>query len=779
MSSDTDRLVNLLLQRTSADENAVREDVRRLKQYGIDDESVLKTLTMKYGDAPSLSLLDVPAVTLVRAGLLVSHGIQGPRALATADPNRVTDAILGSRSLAEALVEAAAIVHDDSSALDTLREETDVSDRQIVDVLRPLVTDGIPPSEAVHDVTEILNREPSVLDVCELNPRAVYKLHQAGYETVDDIAAASVDDLRRVEDVEEQSPERAIKAARRESTRSAPEDRGDQLSTSGGEPTMGNSPDDTTDGTGGEDGSYQLRLLLVGSARPNLEDGEVAGIRIRAALENRDFELSSFDAVVYSGFTSPTPHHERLGPESCFEELHDQLGALASQLPAYYITGNFGHGDPLKTLYESDTYTHGPAPDPFATAQSDTLRYIPVQRSIPLGDVHITQNPALASAQQNCILVTPDLYPAIWNDHDALAYVAGGQLPGRLIEDSIAPMFALENIGPKRPDAAGGVHVITLTDSGINSHELVSLGDVDLRSCPDHIDRGLQFTPEDNGCIFCYNEARYFEEWLESVTQSGRSTSVASGVAEIADLVVEKANFTDDEAEDFREYLSNRITDDYIGQSRGPRAEGRRRPDSPLLPDPRDVYDEATLVASESLRIPPHERAAYFRRFGVEAPETVLQAPFDEVAPPIPQGMASAHADLDEAAHDRDLLGGEWLFFPKRQTIGSIWTRTLELVDDGRLYDAQVGTAWHHEARTSRSRRYYLAVAVPNYFDVDDVRRVAELITTEDIIEDEQVFFFKPLLYTRLAIHDRNAPDYGLSSSTRYTLSALRELSTD
>ncbi|RNJ22604.1 hypothetical protein [Halosegnis longus] len=122
----------------------MKDDVQRLKQYGINDEAILKALTMKYGKSVEPSLLDVPAVTLVRAGLLISHGIEDPRSLAAADPDDVADTDVGSKSFAKAIIEAAAIVYDDSPTLNTLRKKTDADDQSIITTLRPLIAVGIP-----------------------------------------------------------------------------------------------------------------------------------------------------------------------------------------------------------------------------------------------------------------------------------------------------------------------------------------------------------------------------------------------------------------------------------------------------------------------------------------------------------------------------------------------------------------------------------------------------------------------------------------------------------
>ncbi|WP_200530878.1 putative phosphothreonine lyase domain-containg protein [Halorubrum sp. LN27] len=802
MPSDIDQLTTLACRRTSAAEEDIRDDIRQLKQYGVGDEAILKTVSIKYNNTETISLLDVPSVTFPRAGLLVENGIEDVRSLAAADPSSVANADIGSKSMAESIIEGAKIILNDSDVLDRLQNETDISDTQLVKHLRSLISDGIPPSDVVDELIKILNQEPSLLEACGLDMKQAHYLRQEGFETVEQIADSNVVNIVEARSIGTKTAQLVIEAAQRElgrtksgqrnlesqdsngkSGESSPNsqstdsqtkssDRSERQNTSElkDNPSTVSNPSTNSDDT-------ELRLLLIGSARPNIQDGEVAGIRIRAVLETEGYDLSSFDAAIYSGFTPPSPHHEQLGPQSCFEELIDQLGPLASKLPVYFITGDFGHGDPLDTVYDEFEYAPGSTSDPFVTAPNEELRYIPTQETVSLKHLSLTQNPAIAASEDNCVIVTPDLYPELWNNHDSLAYIAGGQLPGRTVNNSIAPMYSMENVGPMRPDAAGGIHDVTLTDDGINSHNLISFDDAGLVTCPDHIDRGLQFTDTGDRCIFCHNEERYFEEWLITGARKARHDKRDFDLDGAVEFVADTAKLTSEQETQFREYVSERIYEDYFGiKDRGPTIDGRRTPDSPLIPDPRSVYDESSQQASKLLRVQPHERAKYFRRYNIEDVQETTNRPFDKVAPPIPEDMSEAHKELDRGAYERSELGGEWLVFPKRQTIGSVWQQALELVDEGVLYDAQVSTAWHHEARGDRSKRYYMGLAVPNYFDVADVYRVGNVITSEDLVGDEGMFFFKPLFYTRLGVARRNARDYGLDSSTRYTLSALNKL---
>lgn len=788
MNSDpNNKIAKIIVNRTGGRERDVVNDVERLQQYGLHREPILKALAQKYDEGGSQTLLEVPGVGVVRAALLIANDIETPRVLSSATVGEVAAIELGSEGYAKAIIETSSMILDESPTLDQIRSETDVTDETIISTLRPIATAGKPPSEVTTELVKILKQDPSVMETCSLDARVVYNLREAGYETVSDVASASIDELSEVNYLGVSNAKRAQEAAR-----AAVDTTGDGASKTSTEEGEGQSKtnkasandddtrfDDTDvkrDAEGDRNG-FNLKLLLIGSARPNLEDGEVAGIRIRAAIESADYDLDTFDAALYTGYVPPSPHHEQFTPEACFEELHEQLHAIAAQIPVYYITGDIGHGDPLENVYDHGTYAPSESHDPFATAQSELLTYVPIQDTLEIENVQLTQNPVIAESRDRCLLITPDLYPELWNAHDSLAYIAGGQLPGRLIEDSIAPSYAMENVGPKRPDSAGAVHTVTITEEGIESHDLIPMGDVEMASCPDHIDRGLQFSHEDSGCLFCVNENRYFEEWVQAGAHSIREDGSDPTLEEAVEKIADGAHFTEGQSERFRDYAANRIYEDYFGRKEaGPTVGGRRPLDSPLLDDPRDVYDAASLIASSQLRLEPHDRSTYFQRFDVTEVNETLSADFDDTRPPTSGEASTGVKEMDQAAFERRQLRGEWLFFPKRRTIGNTWTQMLELVDEGEVYDAQVGTAWHQQARSSRSDRYFLAAAVPNYFDVDDVHRVGELVHSRGIVDPGGVFSFKPVLYSQLGIHKYTARNYGMESSTRFTLRELRQL---
>lgn len=778
MASESKQIAIIISRRTEGRESDIHDDAKKLGRYDFSRETILKTLGLKYDEVDDLTLLDVPGVGIVRAAALIDAGYETPRLLANANVDEVEDIEYVGSGTGRAIVEASRITLDESNIPSRLREETDYGDRELVNLLRPIAASGTPPSEATDDLVTILTRDPSLVDELDIDGRTTYKLERSGLGAVEHIAEASIEELTSRANLGEETAKQIREAASSVVEEARDEPGSDELSNQNGgkRGEDGESVDTEPQTTDSPD--FELRLLLIGNARPNLEHGENAGIRIRAALGSANYDLDDFDAAIYTGYVSPTPHHETFSPSGCFEELNEQFHALATQLPLYYITGDYGEGDPLENVYDRQSYAPEDSYDPFVTAPTDLITYIPIQDRVSLGSIQATQNPAIADERDDCLLIAPDLYPELWNDHGALAYIAGGQLAGRHLEDSIAPSYAMENVGPKRPDAAGAVHSITVTDDGIQSHDLVPLGDVTMITCPDHINRGLQFAHEGSGCLFCLNEDRFFEEWLRAGTRSYRAENREETLGSALEGIADRGYFTPEQAGDFREYAEKLIYEDYLGQSPGkPTIGATRLTGSELIDDPRDIYDEAVLIASEQLGIEPHQRAAYFHRFDAMTPGETRERPFEEVRPPIPEDVNDGHSELDQAAYDRNEFVGEWLFFPKRQVIGQIWRDVLELVREGILYDAEVATAWHHQARSDRSKRYFLGVAVPNYFDVGDVHRVGKVLTeNESIVSNDQVFSFKPTLYSKIGMHKHNASQYGVDSPSRYTMRTLNRL---
>lgn len=777
MAQDSEQIAKIVGRRTEGRESDIQDDAKKLGGYGFARDTILKTLALKYDETGDTTLLDVPGIDIVRAGALIDAGYETPHTLATANIDEVEDIKQVGSGIGRAIVETSRIVLDESNLPEKLREETECTYKELVDLLRPIAAIGVPPSEATDDLVSVLSREPSIVNELGLDGRTAYNLERSDLGTVDRIAEASIDELTSQDYIGEQTANR-IREAARDTSDNWGEEPGSNGAQKHDDSEDENDETDSTETEPSDTPGFELRLLLIGNARPNLEHGENAGIRIRAALESEGYDLDNFDAAIYSGYVSPTPHHESFSPTGCFEELNEQFKALATQLPLYYITGDYGEGDPLENVYDRQSYAPGDTYDPFTTAPTDLIEYIPIHDTVPLDPIQATQNPSIAAGRDDCLIVAPDLYPELWNDHEALAYIAGGQLPGRYLEDSIAPSYSMENVGPKRPDAAGAVHSITITDEGIQNHNLISLGDVTMISCPDHINRGLQFAHEGSGCLFCLNEDRFFEEWLKAGTRSYRARNGDAELGSALEYITDSGYFAPEQAEDFRTFADQKIYEDYLGQSHGePTIGAGRETDSGLVDDPRDIYDEAVLFASEQLGIEPHERAAYFHQFDVTTTAETQELPFEEVQPPIPDGISEGHTELDHAAYDRNMLVGEWLFFPKRQVVGQVWRNVLNLVAEGLLYDAEVATAWHHQARSDHSKRYFLGVAVPNYFDVQDVHRVGKLLIEKNIVGDDQVLSFKPILYSKLGMHTRNASQYGIESSSRYTIRTLNQLS--
>jgi predicted flap endonuclease-1-like 5' DNA nuclease len=778
-------------------------DVETLRTYGFDDRTIAETLLLKYDKGSELTLFDVAGLGEKRVATLVSNGVGTPSALLNTSVEQLARIDGVSRDSAKAHREAAQVATGESGLVNELAAESGGDPDAIQTAVEMLLAIGHPASDAKDGLKEVFSQTPTLIDACGVDARQAYFLHVAGYETPEDIADATTDELADVYYLGPTTATRAHDEAveltsvsvdvpepddtdTQPTTGSSPvEDEGDNTedTSSDGDsdtntieyPFDSDASDDQTDD--GDDESGEVRLLVVGSARPNLEFGDHAGIRIRATLETQGYDISAFDAAIYTGFTPPTSFHERFDEDGVYNELLDQLGPLSSQLPVYYLPGNYGMGDPLDSVYEP-TYAPTKRGEPFAFAPEETMTYVPIQGTVSLGPFELTQNPEIAAHRDPTILITPDFYPELWTEHAATAYFAGGQLTGRWSGDSLVPTFAVENTGPKQADCAGACHDVTIDETGIESHDVIPLDELETHTCDAHFDRGIQFAIPETGCIFCRNESRYFEELFRAGARQVRTDRAAGDVDAIIDAVESTAWLSEEQLAGFESYVRSTLRADQLGQApAGPTIDAKRDPHSELLADPRDVLDRPVLTAHDELRIPPHERAAYFDRHDVQDAGTMYRTTtFEDVCPPATDEGGEQQRELDKEAYERGLLQGEWLIFPRARTVGPLWEFALEAVASGEFYDAQITTKWHRTARTQRTDRHALSIAIPNYFELEDAYRVVERIQSHDWFEkDEDMILFKPLLYSQVGISVWSREEYGLAETVRYRPWQLRK----
>lgn len=797
VADDISEAAELVVRQAGGSKADVVDSLQRLREYGVDVREAAKTVLYRRTNPDTDTVFGVRGVGLPEGHELFVAGVQSPEELATTSPERVANLSGLGESHARVLVESAELfVGDRDEFVRELASEAGQTVEQIETDLEQFLDAGVPPSEAAAPLRRVYGSEPTLMDVCDVDARVAHYLSDAGYGSLQEVLGADEDELTDVQYVGPATAESARRAAkeywsdlgsghgegttdRTGSGDNKSEDRsvdephhGSERGTNNGGETGGDEQMRST--TEHEESQVsrdepKLRLLVVGSLRPNVEHDDNAGIRIRAVVQNSELEFSEFDAALFTGLCPPSSFHERHGPDGFAEELEEQLSPLTRELPVYFVTGDFGHGDPLELVYD-DEYAPGARLEPFAFGSPPEFHYVPIQGTNSLGEFELTQNPDVARTTENCLLVTPDLYSELWGSHDSVAYVAGGQLAGRWKGDSLAPSFTIENIGPQRKDTAGTLHAVTVGTDGIERHDTIHLGDVEMESCDKHIDRGVQFVRDGTGCVFCHDPNQYFKElWQSGVHKADPESELET----IVESVSREAMLSGDQVDDFESFVNAKLSAG--GLTASPNRENSVETDvgSPLMSDPRNVYHRMTVDARSELNVRPRDRATYHHRHDVSDVETLHQeSTFEDVRPPAEE---DAQVELDELAFNEGMLQGEWIIFPKTRIVGTVWENILQGVADGELYDAQIATAWHRHARGERSDRHALSVAVPNYFDTDDVLRVGNLIDEETFSGYDGTIIFKPFVYSMLRITKRNKQRFGLSEAVRFRLSQLRD----
>lgn len=172
--------------------------------------------------------------------------------------------------------------------------------------------------------------------------------------------------------------------------------------------------------------------------------------------------------------------------------------------------------------------------------------------------------------------------------------------------------------------------------------------------------------------------------------------------------------------------------------------------------EPTETTWASHHIASSQLALTIGDLDTYFSAYDVLRPAKTSQRD-------IPTD-SSTEQQIDEEALEAGLLQGEWILSCDPEAVDSVWQQVKSLVAEGELYDARVSTKLRVALRDSE--RYYISVAVPNYFDRDDVARVRTAIRESDI--DPSGVFFKPLIYSKWRITSDTKHTFSLDRTTRY-----------
>jgi len=457
------------------------------------------------------------------------------------------------------------------------------------------------------------------------------------------------------------------------------------------------------------------------------------------------------DAAVYAGVLEPTPDRLPLTVDEECERLEALLGGITREVPVVAVPGHHNESVARRSGRVA-SYAPATAEDDAYAEGFDELTYVSLDDTATAAGVEFARTPALLD---DGVLVTHEFHPEYFENFDSLpgrAYVSGSGLFGQHRGDCLNALYASHDLGPGADDALGAYYLMTVDENGVQGVDFRPLGRVSAGRCGTHADRGRQYATGDLRCRYCRNDEAYFEESLRAAAFNAWHAGDSTRLSDLVGRVAEARDLDDGQRDALRAYAIDRGSATHLfGDAVRPRtglADSR---------DPPDVVTDQYLYASRELRLDDGQQAAYFDVHDVTRKRET--APSD-----LPDAETDGQRALDESAF-HELPVGEWQVFPRPGDVTDVWNTVLDAVADRTYYDARVATEWTRTARGNDS--HGVMVAVPNYFDREDIGRVYRLIEQVDGV-DRETMLFKPLLYSMYGIDASNASEFDLPGSTRY-----------
>lgn len=130
----------------------------------------------------------------------------------------------------------------------------------------------------------------------------------------------------------------------------------------------------------------------------------------------------------------------------------------------------------------------------------------------------------------------------------------------------------------------------------------------------------------------------------------------------------------------------------------------------------------------------------------------------------IPDDTLPSVKDIDKDALAEENLTGKWMIFVSPDEIDEVWENVCEFIDNKTFWLVKASTNWARKKK--QYDKHALFVYTPNYLDIDDIKRV------RNILRDEFGFTnklqYKTDYYTHLGIYENTLSSWNLKSEARY-----------
>lgn len=676
----------------------LKRELEKIQRGGIDINQGVKVLVTAHSTSNSAPWIsNIYGVGTVRACRLFEAGYSDIEAIADADIDSLTDVQGISRDFAQVFIEhAQELAGRKESTVEAIAAATTRSKQQIRKDLGSLGASGVPPSKVERFLISYEEQGPPRLtDIGSVDTRIAYFLVQAGFETPEDIASASVTELTNVRYIGDSNVQKIQTSAQEILTnREANTQNLGGGSSHGSQNSMRSATerDDVNRTAQPVDSSYTVACFGGLSPFELVQHPDIG----REIIEQIAEEVTTLgvDCVLYTGTQPGGIDTIDMDFSTAVESTVELFSEAGFDVPVGFILGAYDEYGP--SIEDLDTRVNK-----YAAYSSyhqtgfpelpDGLQYVPPDDLVMVGKLPVTQNPRLAS--DGTVLLMHERRPDQDDESDVLIELSGAGIHGTYTDNCLNTIAVSFDPGLSSDVAFGGYHVLTIDAGSIQTEAFHRLGRVGQLECWDHTAQGRQYIHGPTECPYCAN-------------------ADVTGKTDTADP------------------LPNQ--------------------------QPTETTWVSTLVASSQLELTTGDLSTYFFAHDVLRPA--------ETSPQDNATESTAERELDTEALDAGLLQGEWVLPCSTETVDKTWQQVQKLVAEGQFYDARVSTKLR--VSLSDSSKYYLSVAVPNYFDRDDVARVKKVIQNADI--DFENLFFKPLIYSKWRVTSETKAAFGLDKTTRY-----------
>jgi len=130
----------------------------------------------------------------------------------------------------------------------------------------------------------------------------------------------------------------------------------------------------------------------------------------------------------------------------------------------------------------------------------------------------------------------------------------------------------------------------------------------------------------------------------------------------------------------------------------------------------------------------------------------------------IPEDTPKQIKALDERALNEGKMVGKWMIFVSPDEINEIWADICELVDNKMFWLAKASTNWARKKK--QYDKHAVFVYTPNYLDIDDIKRVRNVLREECGFTDD--LQYKTDYYAHLGIYPDTISEWDVETEARY-----------